>query len=197
MSGTNGTGSERAGGGGYLSYTGGWGPVVDLIDALEAGAPDATRDLLREAHRAGLVTSFDWPTWMTGRGRELTGQPEAIAEATLEECRRLLVAHLRRDRFVTDHLADVLASGEISAILRRARTITEELAAAPPAAKLPLTGGPSGAAPVTAAGGPAVPPATTATPTRPAPAAAPTAAPAARAIRPEEAERRRAASPTS
>lgn len=196
MSGTNGTTGERSGGGGYLSYTGGWGPVVALIDALEAGAPDATRDLLREAHRAGLVTSFDWPTWMTGRGRELTGQPEAIAEATLEECRRLLVAHLRRDRFVTDHLADVLASGEICAILRRARTITEELAAAPPVAKLPLTGGGAAATvgPVTAAGGPAVPPAASATPTRPAPATAPAAA---RAIRPEEAERRRSATPAS
>lgn len=178
MSTTDGT---TGNGGGYLGYTGGWGPVVALIDALDAGAPDSTRDLLREAHRAGLVTSFDWPTWMTGRGRELAGDPEAIAGATLEECRRLLVAHLRRDRFVTDHLADVLASGEICAILRRARTITEDLAANPSTTKLPLT---------TSSELPAAAPTTTATPTRPA-AGAP--AGAARAIGPDEAERRRAA----
>ena len=196
MSGTDGNGSDRTGGGGYLSYTGGWGPVVALIDRLEVGAPDSTRDLLREAHRAGLVTSFDWPTWMTGRGRELTGHPDAIGEATLEECRRLLVAHLRRDRFVTDHLADVLASGEICAILRRARTITDERAAAPPMAKLPLTGGTVEVprATSTPAGGPAVAPRETATPTRPPTATGPAAA---RAIRPEEAERRRAATPTT
>jgi hypothetical protein len=182
VSGTDGTAGN---GGGYLGYTGGWGPVVALIDALEADAPNATRDLLREAHRAGLVTSFDWPTWMTGRGRELAGNPEAIASATLEECRRLLVAHLRRDRFVTDHLADVLASGEICAILRRARTITTELAASPPVAKLPLT---------TTSETPVVAAPATATATRP-PAATPAAA--ARAIGPDEAERRRAATPTA
>ena len=151
--------------GGYLGYTGGWEPVVALIEALETAAPDATRDLLREAHRAGLVTSFDWPTWMTGRGRELAGNPDAIAEATLEECRRLLVAHLRRDRFVTGHLADVIASGEVTAILRRAEAITAARAAAPPGARLPLTtsapatmvpprsvGPPSSAAPAASSG---------------------------------------------
>lgn len=108
----------------YLGYTGGWGPVVALADALDAGTDGAVRSLLREAHRAGLVTSFDWPTWMTGRGRELTGHPEAIEQATLEECRRLLVAHLRRDRFVTGHLDHVIADGEIGRILRRAGAIT-------------------------------------------------------------------------
>jgi O-acetyl-ADP-ribose deacetylase len=79
---------------------------------------------LREAHRAGLVTSFDWPTWMTGRGRELTGDPEAIGGATLEECRRLLVAHLRRDRFVHGHLKAMIDGGEIPTILRRAAELT-------------------------------------------------------------------------
>lgn len=185
MSTTDGTtDGTTSNGGGCLGYTGGWGPVVALIDALEADAPGSTRDLLREAHRAGLVTSFDWPTWMTGRGRELAGDPEAIAGATLEECRRLLVAHLRRDRFVADHLADVLASGEITAILRRARTITDDLAANPSTNKLPLT---------TTSEPPAVTPPTTATATRP-PAAAPGAA---RAIGPDEAQRRRAATPTA
>lgn len=132
-------GGGDAAGGGYLGYTGGWRPVVALVDALEAGASDATRDLRRETHRAGLVTSFDWPTWMTGRGRELAGQPDQIAQATLEECRRLLVAHLRRDRFVTDHLLGVIAAGEVVAILRRVQTILDASAAAPAPDALPLT----------------------------------------------------------
>jgi hypothetical protein len=109
---------------GYLGYIGGWPPVVALAAPLEAGEPGAVRSLLRETHRAGLVTSFDWPTWMTGRGRELSGHPEAIAAATLEECRRLLVAHLRRDRFVDGHLQAMIANGEIPRILRRAEEIT-------------------------------------------------------------------------
>lgn len=109
---------------GYLGYVGGWAPVVALIEPLEAGDPEAVPHLLREVHRAGLVTSFDWPTWMTGRGRELSGDPDAIAAATLEECRRLLVAHLRRDRFVTGHLATMIDTGELPAILRRAAAIT-------------------------------------------------------------------------
>lgn len=115
---------SAAEGSGYLGYTGGWQTVVPLIGSLEADEPQAGVELRREAHRGGLVTSFDWPTWMTGRGRELTGDPEAIGRATLEECRRLLVAHLRRDRFVEGHLAAVIASGEVVAILRRASTLT-------------------------------------------------------------------------
>ncbi|MTV27126.1 hypothetical protein FTX61_17155 [Nitriliruptoraceae bacterium ZYF776] len=102
----------------------GWPAVVAVLPALEAGEPDAVLRLQREAHRGGLVSSFDWPTWMTGRGKELTGHPDAIAEANLEECRRLLVAHLRRDRFVRDHLANVIANGEVAAILRRAGRLT-------------------------------------------------------------------------
>jgi hypothetical protein len=109
---------------GYLGYTGGWAPVCALIGPLETGEPDAVPRLLREAHRAGLVTSFDWPTWMTGRGRELHGHPDEIAGATLEECRRLLVAHLRRDRFVDGHLRNVIDDGEVPAILRRAAGLT-------------------------------------------------------------------------
>jgi hypothetical protein len=109
---------------GYLGYIGGWGPVCALVGPLERDDPDAVRDLLRESHRAGLITSFDWPTWMTGRGRELSGHPEAIADATLEECRRLLVAHVRRDRFVDGHLRKMIDGGEVPAILRRAATLT-------------------------------------------------------------------------
>jgi hypothetical protein len=113
-----------AGGTGYLGYIGGWAPVCALAGPLERGEPDAVRDLLRESHRSGLITSFDWPTWMTGRGRELTGHPDAIGEATLEECRRLLVAHVRRDRFVAGHLKAMIEGGEVPCILRRAAELT-------------------------------------------------------------------------
>jgi hypothetical protein len=109
---------------GYLGYIGGWAPVCALIEPLETDEPDAVPRLLREAHRAGLVTSFDWPTWMTGRGRELSGHPDEIGGATLEECRRLLVAHLRRDRFVTGHLRAMIDNGEVPTILRRAADLT-------------------------------------------------------------------------
>jgi hypothetical protein len=109
---------------GYLGYIGGWAPVCALVGPLERGEPHAVRDLLRESHRSGLITSFDWPTWMTGRGRELTGHPEVIGEATLEECRRLLVAHVRRDRFVDGHLRAMIDGGEIPTILRRAAVLT-------------------------------------------------------------------------
>ncbi|WP_052668493.1 DUF6508 domain-containing protein [Nitriliruptor alkaliphilus] len=113
-----------AGGTGYLGYIGGWAPVCALAGPLERAEPDAVRDLLRESHRSGLITSFDWPTWMTGRGRELSGNPDAIADATLEECRRLLVAHVRRDRFVAGHLKAMIDDGEVPSILRRAAQLT-------------------------------------------------------------------------
>lgn len=126
---------ELTDGAGYLGYTGGWGPVVALADELEAGRPGAVRELQREAHRAGLVTSFDWPTWMTGRGRELAGDLDEIGRASLEECRRLLVAHLRRDRFVHGHLQTAIERGDVPALLRRAGAITAAKAEATAAAK--------------------------------------------------------------
>jgi hypothetical protein len=101
-----------------------WAEVLALLPELEAGTPGAILHLRREAHRGGLVSSFDWPSWMISRGRRLTGDHDAIAQATLEECRRLLVVHIRRDRFVEGHLEASIQNGEVPAILRRAGELT-------------------------------------------------------------------------
>src|SRR5688500_3748893 len=48
---------------------------------------------LRDASVLGFVVPFDWPSWE--RGPELVAEPGRIAEATLEECVKLLTFIVR------------------------------------------------------------------------------------------------------
>ncbi len=76
--------------------------------------------------RARLVFPFDWPSWQDEAAR-YTSNPRALETADLLALRKLLTTHVRKDRFVEGHLASVLESGHITAILRRLETIREEM----------------------------------------------------------------------
>ena len=92
---------------GYFAYS----PEVDaFVAALYA------QDLL-------LV--FDWPSWRAEAQRYLS-QPEALETADLTTLRKLLTTHVRADRFSEGHLAGVLQSGHITAILRRLKAIRDQ-----------------------------------------------------------------------
>ena len=63
---------------------------------------------------------------MDRRGRALTEDPEQLSAATLEDCRMLLTAHVRADRFIEGHLLHVFDTGHIVAVLRRVAEILDE-----------------------------------------------------------------------
>lgn len=87
---------------------------------LHPGAwSDATPAFVDDLYAAEVVASFDWPTWMQQNGRCLANNPEALADASLEDCWRLLAAHVRADRFVEGHLVSALQDGDIQATLTR------------------------------------------------------------------------------
>ena len=72
-----------------------------------------------------LLFVFDWPSWLEEAQRYLS-QPEALEKADLTTLRMLLTTHVRADRFTEGHLASVLQSGHITAILRRLKEIRNQ-----------------------------------------------------------------------
>ena len=86
---------------------------------------DDTLAFIRCLDDQQVVTGFDWSGWLGEGGREIAEDPDRLATATLEECRMLLSAHVRADRFIDGHLLSVLKSGDVVAILRRIDELTQ------------------------------------------------------------------------
>ncbi len=65
-----------------------------------------------------IIFPFDWPSW-SREARRNWADPVMLADADLLTLRRLLTLHVRAERFNEEHLAEMLRSGHITAILRR------------------------------------------------------------------------------
>lgn len=125
-----------------------WGPALAWLPALEAADfshgsdlelvpvggvheirngvwADLVADLAATLYETGIVAGFDWPRWMAERGRRLREDPAELAGASLEDCRRLLTAVVRADRFAGGGLFAALQSGEVHAVLRRVAELTD------------------------------------------------------------------------
>ena len=92
---------------------------------------DEVQAFERAAYDARVVYEFDWPRWNLRRGTRLVRDRDALARARLPTLRKLLMTHLRAERFCEGHLADVLASGHLVALLRRVEHLTSR--STPPA----------------------------------------------------------------
>ena len=77
-------------------------------------------------YRQNVIISFDWMSW-GDEVKQYQAEPEALERADLFTLRKLLTAHVRADRFVEGHLAQVLENGHIAAILRRLQQIRGEM----------------------------------------------------------------------
>ncbi len=60
---------------------------------------------------------FNWPSWQVEA--ETWFDPTRVATADVQTIRQLLTTHARKERFCEGHLADVLRSGHLPALLRR------------------------------------------------------------------------------
>ena len=79
---------------------------------------------VQDAYRLGFVIDFNWPDWQeTAFG--LQQSAAAMRRANLVDLAKLLTVHLRKDRFVTGHLASALQNGWIQDILWSMREIAE------------------------------------------------------------------------
>ena len=68
---------------------------------------------------ASVTVDFAWGPWQPYALRYWE-EPSRLDRARLRTLRKLLTLHLRKDRFVEGHFAEMLESGHITAILRRA-----------------------------------------------------------------------------
>jgi hypothetical protein len=79
--------------------------------------PAAARLLRALYDRKVVILGFDWTSWQDEARRFL--DPDVVRTASLVEVRRLLTLHVRADRFVEGHFAEMIANGHVSALLRR------------------------------------------------------------------------------
>ena len=74
---------------------------------------------IRAFYAGGWVdTTCNWVEdgdWVRG----FTDEPERLDSANVEDVRRLITAHLRADRFNEGHIASVVESGHMAALVRR------------------------------------------------------------------------------
>ena len=80
-----------------------------------------------------ILFSFDWPSWQAEADRYVS-DPEAVRQADLLTCRKLLTTHVRADRFSEGHLAKTLECGHITEVLRRLKALRAEMGAPQPGA---------------------------------------------------------------
>ena len=65
----------------------------------------------------GFVQNFDWPGWEEAQA--YVERPELLASADLETCIKLLTTHVRKERFCDGHLAEMITTGHLLAVLHR------------------------------------------------------------------------------
>lgn len=71
-----------------------------------------------------LILPFDWVTWAREEGAELV-QGRGVDTANLDEVRRTLTAHARKDRFMEGHLIAAIEDGRVGALVRRLGELVE------------------------------------------------------------------------
>ena len=79
----------------------------------------AVYEFTKACYENGFVqASFDWPAWAK-EARRYMADPALVASARLATCIKLIILHLRYERFCDGHLGEVFKSGHLSAVLRR------------------------------------------------------------------------------
>ena len=73
----------------------------------------------QDVYESGAVLwGFDWMSW-DEETLQLIDDPEVLRSADLLTCRKLLTTHVRANRFSEGHLAEVIGSGHVAAVLRQ------------------------------------------------------------------------------
>ena len=91
---------------------------------------EKTVELLSNLSEAGLVQSFDWPSWRENAERYIEN-PELVQHADLETLQKLITTHLRAERFISGHIAQMIDNGHLLAILQRLSTLSPIISGIP------------------------------------------------------------------
>jgi hypothetical protein len=106
-----------------------WLPILEKGRSTEQ--PETTASFLdgftRDLYDAHIIYSFDWPSWQD-TAQHLVNDSSALQNASLEDLRKLLVTHVRKDRFCEGHLHGMFECGHLVEALRQ---VAERLGRAP------------------------------------------------------------------
>jgi len=87
---------------------------------------DEGQEFYEAVYKLGWVTQFQWSEWMhTPEGRELTENPDRIAEVTPDQLAKVITVFVRGDRFNEGSLNSKFESGLLTAIVRRAEALLQ------------------------------------------------------------------------
>ena len=103
-------------------------PTTDADGVIHVGwyvfSPGAEAFL---ADARALVEVFDWPAWAgSPDGQRLLAGPDAVADASAEDLRRMLTTFIRSERFGDGTLESAFQRGMLTAIARRAAVLAGE-----------------------------------------------------------------------
>lgn len=74
-----------------------------------------------------IPEGFNWPDWQS-EAAKYVDNPARLDSADIETCAKLLLVHVRKDRFCEGHLATMLENGHIAAVVRRLKELKEKQA---------------------------------------------------------------------
>lgn len=83
-------------------------------------------DFVQTLYQQGIIFVFDWTSWRE-QAQRYQADPGSLAQADLVTLCKLLTTHVRNDRFVEGHLASVLESGLVTAILERMQQLRDAM----------------------------------------------------------------------
>ena len=72
----------------------------------------------------GFIMPFDWVAWQNEAARYLD-DPSLLESADLSTLQKLLTTYVRADRFSNGYLAEMIARGQVVAVLRRLQAIRD------------------------------------------------------------------------
>ncbi|MEM9720653.1 MAG: DUF6508 domain-containing protein [Bacteroidota bacterium] len=84
---------------------------------------EQVENFLGAVYDAKLIQAFEWRAWKE-EAQQYYDQPERLEEADLDILIRLFTYHIRRERFYSGHLVDLLDNGYFMAMLRRLQELT-------------------------------------------------------------------------
>ena len=92
--------------------------ALDEDDWGEAIFSDEVSEFLSTLNTNKMIIKFDWPDWHD-QAVKYEQEEDALNTASMDDVRKLLTYHVRKDRFSGGHLLSVFTSGHISSILLR------------------------------------------------------------------------------
>lgn len=84
------------------------------------------QEFISTLYSGNFIQPFDWAEWQS-EAQKLVTDERLLKDADITIIIKLFTTHIRKDRFCSGHLASMIKKGHILHLLKKLKTITEEL----------------------------------------------------------------------